>query len=83
MSQSFVNTDSFPLEFELGLGARRTEGWVWPKLTFRFQPFKDYSRFLRYPRPDDGLGYRAMRVVTIFALRARLLVPCKVSGEAE
>ena len=71
MSQSFVNTNSFPLE--LGLGASRVEGWAWPKFVFRFEPFKGYSRFLRAPGPDDGLGYRAIRVATIFALRVKIL----------
>ena len=69
MSQSFANTNSFTLE--LGLGAPRTEGWAWPKFAFRFEPFKGYSRFLRYPGSDDGLSYRMIRVATIVVLQVK------------
>ena len=69
MSQSFANTNSFPME--LGLGSPRAEELVWPKLSFCFEPFKGYSRFLRYPGPDDGLGYRVMRVGVYVSLRVR------------
>lgn len=69
MSQSFANTNSFPIE--LGLGSSQTDRWVWPKFTFHFDPFKGYSRFLRYPGPKQGLGYRMMRAGVIIVLRVR------------
>ena len=66
MSQSFVNTNSFPLE--LGLESPRIDGWVWPKFNWKLEPFKGYSRFLRYPSAEDGLGYRVMRMGVIITL---------------
>ena len=66
MLQSFVNTNSF--QTELGLGSRE---WVWPKINFRFEPFKGYSRFLRYPETRQGWGYRAMRVTVLAVLRVK------------
>ena len=56
---------------ELGLESQQTEEWVWLKPTFRFEPFKGYSRFLRYPDPEQGLGYRVIRMGVIVALRVR------------
>ena len=67
MSQSYVNTSSFPLD----LGSPRIEEWVWPKFTFQFEPFKGYSRFLRYPGPGQGPGYRMLRVAVIVVLRIK------------
>ena len=69
MSQSFVNTNSFPME--LGVGAPRIEGWAWPKFSFQFEPFKGYSRFLRYPGPEQGMGYRLMRLAVLAVLRVK------------
>jgi hypothetical protein len=54
---------------EWGLDIPRTERWVWPKL----EPFKGYTRFLRIPGPEQGLGYRVMRIVVIAALRVKAL----------
>ena len=69
MSQSFANTNSFPME--LGLESPQIAEWAWPKFNFRFEPFKGYSRFLRYPEPHQGLGYRTMRIGVIVALRVK------------
>jgi len=69
LSQSFANTNSFPIE--LGLGSQQEREWIWPKITFQFNPFKGYSRFLRYPGPQDALGYRIMRASVIVVLRVR------------
>lgn len=56
---------------ELGLADTQTEGWVWPKQPILSNPFKGFSRFLRYPGPENGLGYRAMRVGVITVLRVK------------
>ena len=71
MSQSFANINSFPIELVFG-GQGRAE-WVWPNIPFRFEPFKGYSRFLRYPGLRDGLGYRAIRVSVIAVLRVKAM----------
>ncbi len=68
MSQSFANTNSFPLE--LGLGNQSAGEWALPKVDIRLDnPFKGASRFLRYPGPQDGVGYRAARVGVLLAFR--------------
>ena len=72
MSQSFVNTNSFPLE--LGLGAQPIEAWAWPKITITFEPLKGYSRFLRVPGPQDGVGYRIARVGVLAGFRVKGLL---------
>ena len=56
---------------QLGLGSPRIEGWAWPKFDFQAEAFKDYTRFLRYPGPEQGLGYRVVRAGVITALRVR------------
>lgn len=66
MSQSFANINNFPLELDLGV--RRPESWELPKVAFS-NPLKYSIRFLRCPGPQDGLGYRAMRMGTLLALR--------------
>ena len=59
---------------ELGLASPQVREWVWPKLTFQFEPFKGYSRFLRYPSPEQGLGYRFMRRGVITVLETRRIL---------
>ena len=71
MSQSFVNTNSFPLELELGLGARPVGEWSLPKINVRFPSVTELSKFLRCPGPEQGMGYRAMRMGAITVLRVR------------
>ncbi len=67
MSQLFASINRFQLEW--GLGIRRIEGWAWPRFSFRLEPFRDCQRFLRYPEPQDGAGYRVLRVWVILALK--------------
>ena len=67
MSQSFANTNSFELEF--GLGSPRE--WIWPKFYFQLDLLKGLSRYLRYPSPEQGTGYRVLRIVAITVLQVR------------
>ena len=69
MSQSFVNTGS--LSVELGLGSPQIEEVFWSKFVFQLNLFERSIRFLRYPNPSQGLGYRMLRAGVIVALRVR------------
>ena len=72
MSQSFANTNSLPME--LSLGNSWIEGWALPKFNFNFNLFKFCSGYLRYPSPEQGMGYRAIRVAAIKVLQVRGVV---------
>jgi hypothetical protein len=53
---------------ELGLGSAPVANWSWPKFNIHFEPFKGYSRYLRYPDADQGMDYRIKRIAVIFVL---------------
>ena len=70
MSQSYANTNSFPLD--LGFESPQIE-WAWTKFVFKFDLSKESIRFLRYPDPEQGLGYRIMRSAVIFGFQIGVL----------
>lgn len=71
MSQSFVNTDSFPIAWDLQ--GPQIEKWVWPKLAFRVYWAQKCIHFLRCPESGQGVVYRIARVGVIFLFQVRLI----------